>query len=116
MNGDKVIRVTFGERVEQAKKKAEEEYQEKLERSKQSDVDVRDFFDDEELDRILSDNEFFNGRVADLRLSGFRRDRRTGRRRFQNGDHQRVGGIPFLADLPGGENARNGDGHRKRRR
>lgn len=43
MNGNKVIRVTFGERVEQAKKKAEEEYQEKLERSKQSDVDVRDF-------------------------------------------------------------------------
>lgn len=66
MNGNKVIRVTFGERIEQAKKKAEEEYQEKLERSKQSDVDVRDFFDDEELDRILSDNEFFNGRVADL--------------------------------------------------
>ena len=46
MNGNKVIRVTFGERVEQAKKKAEEEYQEKLERSKQSDVDVRDFFDE----------------------------------------------------------------------
>ena len=66
MNGNKVIRVTFGERIEQAKKKAEEEYQEKLERSKQSDVDVRDFFDDEELDRILSDNEFFNGRVANL--------------------------------------------------
>lgn len=43
MNGNKVIRVTFGERIEQAKKKAEEEYQEKLERSKQSDVDVRDF-------------------------------------------------------------------------
>ena len=32
MNGNKVIRVTFGERVEQAKKKAEEEYQEKLEK------------------------------------------------------------------------------------
>ena len=31
MNGNKVIRVTFGERIEQAKKKAEEEYQEKLE-------------------------------------------------------------------------------------
>lgn len=29
-------------------------------------MDVRDFFSDEELDRILTDNEFFNGRVADL--------------------------------------------------
>ena len=52
--------------VDLNKELTEEEYQEKLERSKQSDVDVRDFFDDEELDRILSDNEFFNGRVADL--------------------------------------------------
>ena len=52
--------------VDLNKELTEEEYQEKLERSKQSDVDARDFFDDEELDRILSDNEFFNGRVADL--------------------------------------------------
>lgn len=73
MNENKVISVdfseqpmTFAERVERAKIKAEENYQKKLEQSKASDVDVRDFFDDEELDRILSDNEFFNGRVVDL--------------------------------------------------
>lgn len=73
MNENKVISVdfseqpmTFAERVERAKIKAEEKYQKKLEQSKASDVDVRDFFDDEELDRILSDNEFFNGRVVDL--------------------------------------------------
>jgi hypothetical protein len=54
------------ERIENAKQQAEEDFQSKVERSRLSDVDVRDFFTDEELDRILSDNEFFNGRVADL--------------------------------------------------
>jgi hypothetical protein len=53
-------------RIEQAKKRAEENYQNKVERSRLSNVDVRDFFTEEDLDRILSNNEFFNGRVADL--------------------------------------------------
>ncbi len=53
------------ERIEQAKKNAEANYQAKLEKSRTSDVDVRDFFTDEELDKILSD-DFFAGKVADL--------------------------------------------------
>ena len=53
-------------RIAQAKEKAEADYQEKVKQSREADVDVRDFFSDEELDRILTDNEFFNGRVADL--------------------------------------------------
>lgn len=66
MSEGKVIEMTFGERVEQAKKKAEQAYNEKLERSKASEVDVRDFLTPEELDRILSSGEFFNGQVVDL--------------------------------------------------
>ena len=42
MNGNKVIRVTFGERVEQAKKKAEEEYQEKLWAMQKRTLEFRD--------------------------------------------------------------------------
>lgn len=57
--------MNMGERIEQAKKKAAANYQAKLEKSRASDVDVRDFFTDEELDKILSD-EFFSGKVADL--------------------------------------------------
>ena len=53
-------------RIAQAKEKAEAEYQEKVKQSRDADVDVREFFSDEELDRILTVNEFFNGRVADL--------------------------------------------------
>jgi hypothetical protein len=67
---DKVIlmddHMTMQERIERAKQQAEEDYQNKVERSYFSDVDVRDFFADEELARILSNNEFFNGSVADL--------------------------------------------------
>lgn len=71
MNNGRVIRMgnpndRMGQLIEQAKEKAEREYQEKLEKSRASDVDVRDFFSDEELNRILSDNEFFQGKVADL--------------------------------------------------
>lgn len=53
-------------KIEQARIKAEEQYQDKLRRSRESDVDVRDFFDDEELERILQSNEFFTGKIADL--------------------------------------------------
>ena len=42
-------------RIAQAKEKAEAEYQEKIKQSREADVDVRDFFSDEELDRILTD-------------------------------------------------------------
>ena len=58
--------INMGERIKAAAKKAEEEYAAKIERSRASDVDVRDFFTDEELERLLSENEVFHGRVADL--------------------------------------------------
>ena len=66
MSEDKVIEMTFGDRVEQAKKKAEQEYNEKQKRSKSSKIDVRDIITSEELDRILSSGEFFNGQIVDL--------------------------------------------------
>lgn len=56
----------MGQMIQRAKEKAEREYQEKLEKSRASDVDVRDFFSAEELDRILTDNAFFQGKVAEL--------------------------------------------------
>lgn len=58
--------MNMDKRIAQAKIKAETEYEEKLQKSRACDVDVRDFFSDEELDRILSDNEFFSGKIADL--------------------------------------------------
>lgn len=66
----KVLQMDFnkmdmGKRIEAAKQKAEAEYQDKLEKSRESDVDVRDFFTTEELDRILED-DYFNGKIADL--------------------------------------------------
>lgn len=66
----KVLQMDFnkmdmGKRIEAAKQKAEAEYQDKLEKSRESDVDVRDFFTPEELDRILED-DYFNGKIADL--------------------------------------------------
>lgn len=66
MSEGKVIEMTFGDRVEQAKKKTEQEYNEKQERSKSSKIDVRDIITSEELDRILSSGEFFNGQIVDL--------------------------------------------------
>lgn len=53
------------DKIEQARIKAEEQYQEKLRQSRESDVDVRDFFDDEELERILQSIDFFTGKIAD---------------------------------------------------
>ena len=53
-------------KIEQARIKAEERYQEKLRQSRASAVDVRDFFDDEELERILQSNDFFTGKIADF--------------------------------------------------
>lgn len=58
-------KMDMGKRIEAAKQKAEAEYQNKLEKSRESDVDVRDFFTPEELDRILED-DYFNGKIADL--------------------------------------------------
>lgn len=52
-------------KIEQARIKAEEQYQEKLRQSRESDVDVRDFFSGEELERILQSNDFFTGKIAD---------------------------------------------------
>ena len=53
-------------KIEQARIKAEQQYQDKVSRSRESDVDVRDFFDDEELKLILQSNDFFTGKIADL--------------------------------------------------
>ena len=60
------ISSNMGDRIKAAAKKAEEEYAAKVEKSRASDVDVRDFFTDEELEKLLSGNEVFNGHVADL--------------------------------------------------
>ena len=61
-------------RIAQAKEKAEAEYQEKIKQSREADVDVRDFFSDEELDRILTDNEFSaEGLPIYRRCSGMRK-------------------------------------------
>ena len=56
----------MGKRIQEAKEKAEEALQNKVEQSRSSDVDVRDFFSNEELERIFQDNEFFQGKIADL--------------------------------------------------
>ena len=70
MNGNKVIQMNFqnndmGKRIEAAKQQAEADFQAKVERSRECDVDVRDFFTPDELDRILAD-DYFNGKIADL--------------------------------------------------
>lgn len=52
-------------KIERARIKAEEQYQDRLRQSRESNVDFRDFFDDEELDQILQGNEFFTGKIAD---------------------------------------------------
>ena len=65
---NKVIKMgsnKMGQLIEAAKKQAEIDYMERVDRSRECDVDVRDFFTPEELDRILSD-DYFNGKVADL--------------------------------------------------
>lgn len=56
----------MAERIQRAKEVAEERLQNRIELSRAADVDVRDFFFDEELERLFQDNEFFNGRIADL--------------------------------------------------
>lgn len=56
----------MGRRIEAAKAKAEADFNAKVERSRSADVDVRSFFTDEELDTLLSGNESFNGKIADL--------------------------------------------------
>ena len=56
----------MSERIELAKKKAELEYQEKLIKSQASDIDVRDFFSDEELMRLLNSETVFKGNIVDM--------------------------------------------------
>ena len=69
MKNEKVIVMGSGkitkERIADAAAQAEQRYQDKVSRSRESDVDVRDFFDDEELERILQSNDFFTGKIAD---------------------------------------------------
>lgn len=63
----KVIHMSINkERIENIAAQAEQRYQDKVSRSRESDVDVRDFFSDEELERILQSNDFFTGKIADF--------------------------------------------------
>lgn len=55
----------IGRRIKAATEAAEATYREKLEKSRDPGVDVRDFFTDEELERLLSENELFEGHLAD---------------------------------------------------
>lgn len=57
---------SMGDRIKAAAKEAEAAFDEKLEKSRASDVDVRSFFTDEELDALLSGSEFFSGSIADM--------------------------------------------------
>ena len=63
---DDIRKASMGKRIEDAKQKAEQEYKNKIERSRAADVDVREFFSDEELDCLLSSNELFQGKLLDL--------------------------------------------------
>lgn len=63
MNGN---RNSMGDRIKAAAKAAEAAFEEKVEKSRASDVDVRSFFTDEELEQLLSSGESFNGKIADL--------------------------------------------------
>ena len=67
---DKEIRMgnpdsAIGRRIKEVAEAAEAEYRTKLEKSRDPDIDVRDFFTDEELERLLSENEMFEGHLAD---------------------------------------------------
>ena len=55
----------MGRRIRAATEAAEATYREKLDKSRDPGVDVRDFFTDEELERLLSENELFEGHLAD---------------------------------------------------
>jgi len=54
------------DKIENAKKQAEEELDRKIELSKQPGVDIRDVLTDEDFDEICRRNEFFNGTQADF--------------------------------------------------
>lgn len=55
----------MGRRIRAATEAAEATYREKLDKSRDPGVDVRDFFTDEELERLFSENELFEGHLAD---------------------------------------------------
>ena len=66
-NKGKVIHMSINkERIDNIAAQAEQRYQDKVNRSRESDVDVRDFFSDEELEQILQSNDFFTGKIADF--------------------------------------------------
>lgn len=54
------------DKIKRFTEKAEAELQAKLELSSRPDVDVREIFSAEEIDELLSRNEFFAGKIADL--------------------------------------------------
>lgn len=68
--GNKVIHFkgngNMKEKIEQAARRAEAEFQEKVEMSRRSNVDVREVFSAEEIDELYQRNEFFVGKIADL--------------------------------------------------
>lgn len=68
--GNKVIQfkgnADMKEKIEQFTKRAEAEFQEKVDLSRRSDVDVRNVFSADEIDELCQRNEFFAGKIADL--------------------------------------------------
>ena len=55
----------MGQRIKAAKKKAEAELAEKVQKSRDPSLDVRNLFSDEELEQLLARNELFEGHMAD---------------------------------------------------
>lgn len=68
--GNKVIQfkgnADMREKIEQFTKRAEAEFQEKVDLSRRPDVDVREVFSAEEINDMFQHNEFFAGKIADL--------------------------------------------------
>lgn len=67
-NGDPNSEI--GKKIYAAKEKEERRLAEKVEKSKNPDVDVRNFFTDDELKTLLYNNDNFKGSVADLSKMG----------------------------------------------
>lgn len=61
-----VSRNNMKERIERAKQKAEAEFEKKIQKSQESDVDVREIFTDVDFDAICENSDYFNGKVADM--------------------------------------------------
>lgn len=58
--------IDMAKRIAEAKRKAEEEYEQKKEKSLAFDADVRKMFTAEDIERMLKENEEFRGKTADM--------------------------------------------------